>query len=815
MLRIFLSLLFIIPNICIAQNQNGSTSTDNFYEISDFSGGLKSHISPYLIPKSGALEANNVRINTKYGSLAKRPKMLELSDCRASAVKSLYRYYKSDATKYTIQTASTFMDTIADSTGDCTNLATGLSDSKRWTWVTYKDVSIGTNGTDRAKKWDGHTTTTTNTDGARTAGDLITDLGAPFAELNTGSNLDASSWYQYRIAYYDGTTYKYSLARSNPILTGSSVRDITLTDIPIGPEGTTSRTIYRTEGKASRAAVIAETVFYKVATISDNATRTYNDAIADATIAADAAPTWATVSAGTNATPPYGKYSLIHKDRLFIANDPSGTESGKSTIYWSDALNPDYFKTSTDYELIRPDDGDQITTIKTVLTSLVIGKENSWNKLYTDSSSPASWTVSPPWSTIGCIAPYSVANTTAGIVFLGRHGLYSFNGQSAELLSDSVTDAIRDILDTNNNEVAGVFNDNQYLMSYTSSESGSGFNDRVLVLDLTRNAYTIDTKNIDSWAVFDSGTDYGTLYSGSSSTDGKVYSHSGTFNDLVYRYKSQFNEVTPDSLYIGGSQDDPYLRLGWDKTWTTVTGAWNGQGSKTWLVKSLTGTWTSPAIQISANTLDKIFWNEDLGSYGDVTFAIKTASSSAGLSGASWSSEFSNPSGSDISGVTANTWIQIRATLSSSVYTESPELYLADSFVFHLTYQQEGLSGETSILSLWQSGFSDFGAGENPKRIKEIQVFYEGTSGTLNLAYENDQGSSFDFDVDLSVLPSSSSTDAYYGNSTEKIFTHFPRIDDSPIGRKWKITASESGTTEWKINRIVIRYDNNSYVTFK
>lgn len=814
-ISLFLALL-IIQQPAFAQNTIGAVATDNFYSIEDFSGGLTSHVSPYLTKRNSATVSQNVRYNERYGALTKRPKMLQLSACQSAAVKSLFRYYKSDATKYTIQTSSTYMDTIADATGTCTNLATGLSDSKRWTWVTYKDVAIGTNGTDKPKKWDGKTQTTANTDGSRTAGDLITDLGAPFAEQNTGSNLDASAWYQYKVAFYDGTTYKYSTARSNPLLTGSTVRDITLTDIPLGPTGTTSRVIYRTEGQSSRANVLAQTTFYKVATISDNTTRTYNDAISDATIAADAAPTWSTVSGGIPVAPPYAKYSLIHKERLFLANDPSGTVSGKSSLYWSDVLNPDYFNYNTDYEVIRPDDGDQITAIRNNPSSVIIGKEGTWSKLYTDTASSSGWTVGPPLSYIGCIAPYSVADTPSGIIYLGRHGLYTFTGASSELISDNVTDKIRDILATNQSEVAGIYHDNQYLMAYTSASSGSGYNDRVLLFDITRNSYTEDTKNIDSWANFDSGTDYGTLYSGSSSTDGKVYAHSGAFNDLVYRYKTQFDAGTPDSVYIGGTQDEPFITLGWDKTWTTVSGAWSGQGSKTWLVKALTGYWYSPAIQINANTLDKIYWNENLGTYGNITFAIKTASSSAGLAGASWSSEFSSPSGSDISGLSANTWIQIRATLTSSVYTETPELYLEDSFVFHLTYQQDGASSaETSILSVWESGFTDLGSGERPNRIKEVQVYYEGTAGTLNVNLENDSGTAYSFDINLATSPSASTTDSYFGNSTEKIYTYIALSGANMTGRKWKIRVTESGATSFKVNRIVIRSDVNAYTTLK
>lgn len=796
--------------------QDAAVSENRFYEISDFSGGLKSHISAYAMPKGSASVAQNVRFNETYGDLVKREKMVQLSACRASAVKSLHRYYKSDATSYLIQTSSTYLDSINTTTGACTELRSGMSDSKRWQWVTYKDIAIGTNGTDRAQKWDGASTTTANTDGARTAGDLTADLGAPFAELNTGSDLDASSWYQYRVAFYDGTTYKYSLARSNPIVTGAAVRNIRLTDIPIGPTGTTARVIYRTEGKASRAAVIADTSFYRVATISDNSTRTYDDAVTDVTLLGDSAPTWATVSAGINVTPPYAKHILINKERIYMANDPSGTIAGRSTIYWSDVLNPDYFNTATDYELIRPDDGDQITAIKNLnSTSIAIAKEGTWNYLYNDSESTGDWVVSAPVSYIGVIAPYSAVNTQSGIVYISRHGLYTFNGVNSKLVSDVVTDKVRDILDTSSDDVVAVFHDNQYLMAYTSASTGAGENDRVLVLDFVRNAYAEDTKQIDSWATFYGTGDYGTLYSGSSSTDGKVYAHSGSFSSLVYRYFSQFDAGTTSAVYIGGTENEPYLSLGWDVNWAVAPGVWSGQGSSTWLVSSNSGTWTSPAVNVNAVSYDKLYWNEDLGSAGNVTWAVRSAATEGGISGASWSSEFSTPSGSDISALTANDWVQLRATLSTSSYTETPLVYLEDSFVAKMTYRQEGSTGESSVLSVWQSGFSDMGSGENPSRIREVQVYYEGTEGTLSFGLENDAGTTHSFDIDLALDPSASTSDDYFGNSTEKIYRWFPAMTSVPIGRKWRFNINETGTTQWSVKRIAVRFDTNAYVSFR
>ena len=187
---------------------------------------------------------------------------------------------------------------IGDATGTgTTTISSDLTDGKRWQFVTFKDVAIGMNGFDNPIKYDGKTTTTANTDGARTAGELCADLGAPFAELNTGTDLTAARWYQYKVQYLVSDVGYYSTARSNPILTGAAVHNITLTDIPIGPTGTTARYIYRTAGNTSKTNVEADTTFYLAATLSDNTTRTYNDDMDDTTLATKTA--WSTA----------GKYS--------------------------------------------------------------------------------------------------------------------------------------------------------------------------------------------------------------------------------------------------------------------------------------------------------------------------------------------------------------------------------------------------------------------------------------------------------------------------------------------------------------------------
>jgi hypothetical protein len=785
-----LSILALVLSCGIVHAQ---VNSDSFFTIQDFSKGVVSHVSEYMTPDGAANDAQNVRINTKYGQLAKRPKRIKLASCHAAPVKSLYRYYISDDTKHTISTGSTYLDAISDS-GDCTTLYASASDGLRWSFVTYKDILIGMNGINNAKKWDGKLTSTANTDGARTADDLVADLGAPFAELNTGANLDASSWYQYKVAFYNGSYYTYSTARSNPILTGSTVRDITLTDIPLGPSGTTHRYVYRTLGNASRANVIADTTFYLVATIANNTATTANDAMTDDTADNNAAPTLATVAAGYDVTPPKARYATINRERLFIANDPSGVEAGKSTVYYSPVLKPDYFYYHTDYDVIRADDGDEITFMKNLLGILTIGKTRTISKFYT-SGDADTWTISDPFSFIGCVAPFSAVNGVSGIIYLGRYGIYNFNGQSSELISDVVTDRIRDILETSQSEAVGAYHDNGYYLAYTSAESGSAVNDRALLFNLTRDAYIEDTVKVDSFAAFDSGDDAGTLYSGSSDVDGTIYAHSESFSKLTYRYLDQMVDGTLYRAMTSGEQDSPVVSLGDNTTWADLgSGTWADSGDRTWLMHYQTGTWTSPIVQINAESLDKLFWNEALGTSGNITFAVRTGATTGAVSAASWSSEVTTPSGSDISAITASSYVQIRATLTTTSWTESPALFVNNSYMIKMSYKKSGTDIEPSYLSFWQTGLTNMGT-EHAKQIKEFQIYYAGDEGTLVVTYISDDGTERSFNIDLSVSPSASTTD----------------FSDQPIGRHWRFKVSDNGTEEWKVQRIVARVNQLPY----
>ncbi len=775
--------------------------------MSDFSKGLNSQISPWNVPQNQATLTQNIRFNDVYGGFSKRGVMFKYGDIGAYPVKSMHRYYKSNGIKQLLVTGLTFVKRGLDSSGEFTVIDTGVSDGKRWSWVTYKDNAIGMNGYDNTKKYDGHLITTADTDAARTAGYLMADLGAPFAELNTGSNLTGGKYYQYFVAFTDGTSYTYSAARSNPLLTGGTVKNIYLKDIPLGPAGTTKRYIYRTLGKDTVAAVKADTTFYLVSTLSDNTTIVLADTMTDAIADNAATPVQASVST-VAVTPPKGKYGIVHDERLFIA----GNNTDKSDVYWSEIFLPDYFK-AVSFTQIRPDDGDTVTFLKEQLGTLVISKENSLQKFYTQGPTSI-WYVSDPYTRVGCPAPYSAAETPFGIIYLSRKGLYVFNGSNTKLISDAVTPETDDVLDTAYDEAVGTYWENEYQLAYTSDLSGDSKNNRVLIYDKVRDAYAIDHKNINCYTTFGSGTDYGVLYSGSSATGGTVYAHQGAGNELIKRYKSEFDAGVFDDMRSRGTELDPVLELGWDITIDEASGTIDGHsyGSDAIIDRmDDNGTWTSETYEINASKFDKLYWNENLGGIGDVQFKFRVGVSATACATASYGSWYGDPSGSDISDVTANNFVQFFISASTTSVESTPTLYLSDGYVFKVVYSQQGSTPESDFLSKHETGWLDF--NKLNKWIKKIKVFYIADTGTLTVNYKNDEGD-FDesFNIDMVQTPpfKDENDNTYYGLENEKVFTYFTRDNsagDVPIGRFWKFGVTETGGGEWTVTRIEVTYD--------
>ena len=770
--------------LCLTTTAFGQVVGENqIYEWDDFSGGLVTKLSPFSLKKSQGDKIENIRYDTELKSLSKRdPIVTAFSPDATEAITGLFRLYLADGTKRTIVNHGDEIESCVDSTGVCTTILTVASGDYKWQWLTWHDIAIGTDGVNQPVKYDGTSASATYLGSA-----LATDKGSGTGPTGT--------LYNYKVSCYSAT-YESMFNQSSNSLTMTG-NDITLTMIPVCPdtilgEDVVGKYIYR-----SKSGVAGTHYLLSNGDIS-NDTVTLTDSYTDAELTATEYP-----AGNETCTPPKGKFLVLHQGRLFFANN----DTTPSRIYWSEIEGHDYFDIASEYFDIRKNDGDEITFVKNLLGKLTVSKTNTIQKIYTDGDTPSSdWAISDPFSFVGNQAHYSAVNTAIGVVYLGNNGIYNFNGQYSTLISDQVAPEIRDIKASNYENVWSEYYLNKYYMAYTSNETGSSTNDRVLIYDFLTDAYTKDLITINVFEVQGAGTDVEVLISGDAD-EGTIYAHAESAKEIIHRRHSDFTGTFDDMRYIptgvGGVAEDPILELAWTETIDEMTGTID---AATGIIDrpDTNGTYVSQYLEINASEYDKIYWNESIpGVGGDVTFAVRSGATTSDTSTAAWSSEYTNPAGSDISSATTDTSIpvmQYRASLSTSDIEYTPNLTFGQNYVVRVTYDIAGSTDEASIPIQFRSGWDNLKAPGYLKTLKHLQVYYdwpESTAGTLTLLFETYEGESDTFEINLLENPS------YYINT----FT-----GNALTGRFVRMTVSEDSLNPIRIKKILVVYDVEPYV---
>jgi hypothetical protein len=706
--------------------------------IFDFSGGLNSKANERGVSLNQGTVVQNARLNSETGALVKRsPVITAYTSTDTDASTSIHRLYLPDGNKYTIRTLGNDVEVCSDDTGVCSSKFSFATSEKRWTWVTYNNIAYGCDGYNNMLK----------TDGTKVAyaGSVYT------ADAGSGAGPDGT--YTYKVTFYTAS-YEVSFDIASYPMTVTD-NDINLSMIPFAPntyegESVIGRKVYRIANSGSTYKLLTN------GTIADNTTTTLVDSDADGALGASLSPTVA-------ATVPKFRFIQLHQNRIFGGNNPTY----QSRLYYSEDDTPEYFDPLFYFD-IRKNDGDQITFVKTLYGRLVVGKDNTIQYLYTDGADTFSdWSVSDPYSIIGCRAPYSVANGSDGLYYLGNNGIYVFGGQNSTIISDKVEPEIKDISQSNRDDVCASIFRNSYYLAYTSSESGATYNDRVLIYDTLTQSFSIDTINISAFCVFLSGTDDESLISGSSSSS-TIYTYDEIVYQLIHKEHADFTGTWDDMRYIpegvGGDADSPELEISWDCTvdgWLTELQTKNASISTindivTYLPEAnidrpdKTGTYTSQYLELNAGAFDTIYWNESLPTDGsDITIALRSGASTSDCLAATWSSEFTNSAGSLVSGVTANTIVQYRISATSDSIAYTPTVYKENGYVVKLLYSKFGSVSESTVPFAWESGINTLFMPGYIKELKLITFEYEGTQGTATITFTNETGETDTFTVDL------------------------------------------------------------------
>ena len=203
---------------------------------------------------------------------------------------------------------------------------------------------------------------------------------------------------------------------------------------------------------------------------------------------------------GKMKTPPYGRFIINHKSRIWIANASyEGAVSGYSParLYFSNINNSGLTEPMGFYEdswfEVDPVDGYGITGIHSFRNeTLIIFKANSIWAITGDS--PDSFSLRNVSPEIGCIAPETIQVVDGKLVWLSNGGVYYFDGSVPRpLKTDNISKGIDGIPASRRREACAIYDVHrrEYLLAHSGPGTG-GYNRLVSRYDLRTDSWARD-----------------------------------------------------------------------------------------------------------------------------------------------------------------------------------------------------------------------------------------------------------------------------------------------------------------------------------
>jgi hypothetical protein len=246
--------------------------------------------------------------------------------------------------------------------------------------------------------------------------------GAPTAPAtgsgSSGAVPNGPHTYKVTFMYYEFEESNGSTASGVCTVTGPA-STVSLTAVPTGGYGVTSRKIYRDDNDG---------VYVYIGSIADNTTTTFSDTVASG---------GALVPIDNNLPPAFGLVTQF-LDRLFLGAIPSDP----FTLYFTETGFPDIVKP---LNFVLCSQKDPMTGIVVYRDRLIIFNRNSMGQILGRTKSEFRYVSIE--EAIGCIDNRTIqvrtVNGVPELIWLGEKGLYSYNGNSVQYLSDTIEDVMR------------------------------------------------------------------------------------------------------------------------------------------------------------------------------------------------------------------------------------------------------------------------------------------------------------------------------------------------------------------------------------
>ena len=224
------------------------------------------------------------------------------------------------------------------------------------------------------------------------------------------------------------------------------------------------------------------------------------------------------------------QYVVQHKDRLFVAGGNITQGQVWATDYEYDNK---WYGSGGEIFNFGVNDGDPITRLISLGDDLIVYKNDSiW---YLSGDNITNWFEKVGQKSIGCVAPFSVADTPYGHIFLGADNIYLFTGNSLTPIGYNIKPWLDLIPYAMKDEAVSVYHDQYYHIAF--AKNGSSVNDFELVLDLRYINegklpwWPIDGRVIGTYIKYDGPNDNNYLYYGSGNSGYLYQTNIGPTND--------------------------------------------------------------------------------------------------------------------------------------------------------------------------------------------------------------------------------------------------------------------------------------------
>ena len=301
------------------------------------------------------------------------------------------------------------------------------------------------------------------------------------------------SQFNNKLFYTDGASFLQFTDGTSSFRQGTSVLSITVTNEGSGYTSTPTVTVgapdlaYGTTTTAT-ATVVANKVTAITVTVAGSG---YTSA-PTVTISGGGG-SGATATASVSALAPAGlKLVRQFTNRVFAV----GTGTDRNTLYASDLLDPEVWKT-TNSIVVGGDDGQDIVAIQPFFDyELLVFKPSKIYLVTVDPTAPtaAGWTVRLINDRIGCIAGRSVSFAGKDVYFLSEDGIRSVQRSLSDnyfIVGVPISEAIKDVIARINknfySKCFGQFHNNRYYLSVPLDSATT--NSHTIVYNLLFNAF--------------------------------------------------------------------------------------------------------------------------------------------------------------------------------------------------------------------------------------------------------------------------------------------------------------------------------------